>query len=140
MGCSSLCTKKEEFEIVKNIGNKNNICHSYLIRSKTSKEEFAYKRIDISGPNNKEKKGIINDTKILQELNHPNVILLIDSYPSENNKFLNVISEYADGGDLQTKIDEQKKKNEYIKEDLLLNWFMQICLALRYIHKKKRVT
>jgi NIMA (never in mitosis gene a)-related kinase len=47
------------------------------------------------------------------------------------------VTEYADSGDLHQKIQSQKKKNELFSESQIINWLIQICLALRYIHKLK---
>ena len=138
MGCSSPLTISNEIFIkIKKIGSKGNICNSFLIKSKRTEDEYVLKTININS-NEKESKKVLNDIKILKKINHPNIILLKDSYYSdEDKKLLNIITEYADGGDLQIKLDEQKAKNEYFEEDILLNWFMQICLALKYLHSKK---
>ena len=34
------------------------------------------------------------------------------------------------------KIKNQKKKNRYFEESQILDWFIQICLALHHMHKK----
>ena len=43
--------------------------------------------------------------------------------------------DYADNGDLAKKI--KNNKNTYFSETLILNWFTQICLAIKYIHDRK---
>ena len=133
MGCDG-CSKKEDFVRVKEIGNQSGICHSYLIKSKETGEELALKRINISYSKSEVKK-YLNEIKLLKKLNHPNIIQFIYAYNSKDKQFLNVITEYADGGDLLTKFNEHKENKEYFKEDILLNWFMQICLALKHVHK-----
>ena len=45
--------------------------------------------------------------------------------------------DYADGGDLSKKILEQKKKDKYFTENQILDWFTQICLAIKHIHDRK---
>jgi len=45
--------------------------------------------------------------------------------------------DYADGGDLNTKLQEQKKKGTYFDENQIITWFTQICLALQHIHSHK---
>ena len=127
--------EQEKFIIVKKIGN-NNICHSYLIRSTETKDEYAYKKIDISDANDESVKRIKNDVEILKTLNHPNVILFINSLFSEDKKTLFLFTEYADDGNLQMKLDEYRKKKENFDQGTLLNWLMQISLALKYIHEK----
>ena len=44
--------------------------------------------------------------------------------------------EYADGGDLSSRIEDAKKKNEHFSEALILNWFTQMCLAIKHIHDR----
>ena len=132
MGCSGSTNK---YKKIKEIGDKSNIYHSYLIRSIETKEEYTYKMINVIA-NKKDKKNILNEIQILKKFRHPNIIQLKSAYYSPDKNYLNIITEYADGGDLQIKYDEQKQKKEYFKEETLLNWFMQICLALKYLHKK----
>ena len=45
--------------------------------------------------------------------------------------------DYADGGDLYTKINERKSKNKLWSEDKILDLFVQICLAVQHVHSKK---
>ena len=43
--------------------------------------------------------------------------------------------DYADGGDLSMKIKEQNGK--FFPENKILDWFTQICLAIKHIHDRK---
>lgn len=43
--------------------------------------------------------------------------------------------EYADGGDLNKMIREAK--GNHFSESQILNWFTQICLAIKHIHDRK---
>lgn len=45
--------------------------------------------------------------------------------------------DYADGGDLYKQITQQKKQGSLFSEDQIMEWFVQICLAIKYIHDKK---
>ncbi len=45
--------------------------------------------------------------------------------------------DYADGGDLYTKIAQQKKLGKYFDEEQILAWFLQLCLALKHIHSRR---
>ena len=127
---------KEIFKKVKII-SKNHTCKIYLIRSKETMKEFVYKIINSSNSNDETTKKLLHDIDILKNLDHPNIISLKNAYFSEDKKHLYVFTEYADDGDLQIKLDQHIKKNEYFEEQTLLNWLMQICLALNYIHNDK---
>jgi len=83
-----------------------------------------------------EKKDALNEAVILKSLDHPNIIkfkeVFIQRKPVES---LNIVTEYADGGDLEQKIKEQE--NKPFTEVEILDYFIQICLALRHVHNKK---
>ena len=45
--------------------------------------------------------------------------------------------EYCEVGDLSYHIKRKIKNNEYFSEFEIFNWFIQICLALEYVHARK---
>ena len=45
--------------------------------------------------------------------------------------------EYADCGDLAKAIHGRKAKRDYISEPQVLDWFTQICLAIKHVHDRK---
>ena len=45
--------------------------------------------------------------------------------------------EYGEGGDLFSKINEQKNKNKYFEEKEIIEWFTEICEGVKYIHENK---
>ena len=44
--------------------------------------------------------------------------------------------ENAEGGDLDNKIKQQRKKG-YFSEERIITWFLEICQAIKYIHDKQ---
>ena len=97
----------ETFTKIRKIGDTNN---SYLIKSIKTFEVYAYKKVDISNANDEETKKILKEVEILKVLNHPNIIRLYEYNISEDKKYIEIVYEFADGGDLQMKLDEHKKK------------------------------
>ena len=83
-----------------------------------------------------EKRETFNEAVILKKLNHPNIIkfkeVFLQRKPKES---LNIVIEFADGGDLAEKIKEQN--NKPLPESQILDYITQIYLALQHIHKKK---
>ena len=45
--------------------------------------------------------------------------------------------EYLEGGDLSKLIEDQKKKNQYFKEEIIWKFLAQIILGLKHLHMKK---
>jgi serine/threonine protein kinase len=40
-------------------------------------------------------------------------------------------------GDLAYHVKKMRQKNEHFSEPVIMQWFVQLCLALEYIHKRK---
>lgn len=73
---------------------------------------------------------LMNEVRILSKLDHPNIVKLYETY--QDSKFLHLVMEYCDGGDLFEKIRDYKKINEY--DILIIIW--NLLLAVSYCHKK----
>lgn len=77
-----------------------------------------------------------DEAKILEVLNHPNIIKFKDVF-KDKKLFLNVVMEYADDGELADKIKEKKRTGQVFTEEEILNYFTQICLAIKHCHDRK---
>merc|ERR1719174_2446463 len=82
----------------------------------------------------KERKDAANEVKVLSSLKHPYIVAYKDSFIEDG--FLNIVMEYADGGDLFTRIQKAKKSMTKFPEQQILRWFTQALLALKFIHDK----
>merc|ERR1719321_363691 len=82
----------------------------------------------------KERKDAANEVKVLSSLKHPYIVAYKDSFIEDG--FLNIVMEYADGGDLFTRIQKAKKSMTKFAEQQILRWFTQALLALKFIHDK----
>ena len=67
----------------------------------------------------------------LQVLNHPNIVLYIDS--ALESQALLIVMEYVNGGNLH---DFLMNQTELLAEDKVLNYFTQLIVALNHIHSK----
>jgi NIMA (never in mitosis gene a)-related kinase len=75
------------------------------------------------------------EVKLLSTLQHPNIVKYIESCVSWD-LYLNIIMQYCEGGDLYTKIIEKKSIKQMFEERKVIEWCIQICMALDYIHGK----
>ena len=111
---------------------------AYLVENTTEKKLYVIKTMILDEMNEKEQKEAYLEAKILEKLNHPNIIKFVEVFRSTKpTRMLNIVMDYADGGDLQNKIKDHKRKGSYFSENAILDWFTQICLALKHIHDKK---
>jgi len=115
---------------------------AYLVECQSDKVLAVIKQIDIGQMSEEERKETLREAKILEVLNHPNITRFREVYKTKKGK-LCIVMDYCDGGDLQTKVKNQYKlrspsgKPQYFDENEVLNWFTQICLALKHVHDKK---
>ena len=63
-----------------------------------------------------------DEARILQVLSHPNVIQFHDVFKDKDLN-LNIVMEWADGGDLGMQIGERRRNNEHFSEDQILDYF-----------------
>ena len=70
----------------------------------------------------KQKRKVFQEAKILQSLHQPNIIQFMDVYINKTGKMC-IVMEYADSGDLLQKIKLQKKKNEMFEESFIIDIF-----------------
>jgi NIMA (never in mitosis gene a)-related kinase len=71
----------------------------------------------------------------LKNLSHPNIVAYKGSLIDKG--ILVIIMEFCDVGDLSFHIKMRRAKNEFFTETEIMNWFVQLCLSLEYIHGKK---
>ncbi|PSN50789.1 hypothetical protein C0J52_05947 [Blattella germanica] len=83
----------------------------------------------------KEKDEAMREVEVLAKMQHPYIVAYKESF--EHDKNLYIVMDYCEGGDLYTKIREHAQKGRYFSEDTILNWFVQICLALKHVHDRK---
>lgn len=67
------------------------------------------KQVDIATMSEEERRETLREAKILEALNHPNIIRFREVYKTKKGK-LCIVMDYADGGDLQARIKEKHKK------------------------------
>lgn len=77
--------------------------------------------------------------RILASIEHPNVIAYKEAFFEESSQTLCIVMEFADGGDLQSKITSMKKGGKFMKEEDVWSIFYQIVLGLQTLHKRKIV-
>jgi len=87
----------------------------------------------------KEKDNAINEVRILASINHENVAGYKEAFFEQGSTSLCIVMEYANGGDLQSKINTLKRTNKNMKEEDIWSIFYQMVNGLCALHKKKIV-
>ncbi|KAK3108060.1 hypothetical protein FSP39_000448 [Pinctada imbricata] len=119
----------------------------YKVKKRTAGQSFlAMKEVNIEsaafGRNSQERDSsvgeIMNEISIIREqMKHPNVVRYYKTFV-ENQK-LYIVMELIEGAPLGEHFNSLKEKKERFPEDRIWNIFMQMILALRYLHKEKGI-
>ena len=125
------------YKIIKLLG-EGSFGKVYLCENLSDNSHCVIKQIPLDGLDEQEKKETYNEVLILKKVNHSNIIKFIDVFKkSKPINTLNIVTEYADDGDLNQKIEKLRQKKSPLTEKEIINYLIQICLALNHIHKKK---
>ncbi|RNA05217.1 serine threonine- kinase Nek1-like isoform X1, partial [Brachionus plicatilis] len=106
---------------------------AWLVKNKKDNKDYVVKKINVAKMPTKEREEAKKEVSVLAQMNHPNIVSYIDSFEEDGN--LCIVMDYCDGGDLYTKI--QSMRGNPINEDQILDWFVQIALALKHVHDRK---
>ena len=128
---------KKGYKVLKLLG-EGSFGKAYLCQNIQDNSQCVIKQIILDVLDRQEKQETLNEVIILRKLDHSNIIKFIDAFTkTKPNNTLNIVQEYADGGDLNKKIKKHKEKKSPLTENEIINYLTQICLALNHIHKRK---
>ena len=85
------------------------------------------KVVDITDMTYEERKNARDEARVLEVLNHPNIIRFHDVFKvtrkDAKKMYLNIVMEYADDDELAVKIKNKKDTGSQFSEDEILNYF-----------------
>eukprot|EP00906_Rhabdomonas_costata_P007737 RCo011079 len=124
--------EKFGYERIKVIG-KGAFGSAVLVRCRKDGRKYVAKEINMTLMKKEERDEAMHEIKVLSKLCHPNIIRYMTHF--EAGGMLYIVTEYADGGDLDTKIKNQRGVR--FPEPTILHYFVQVCMALKHLHDKK---
>lgn len=130
----SQSTWTKRYEVIKEIG-QGSYGRAILVIRRDTGRLCVTKQIRILGLSTTELEEVKAEAHLLSEMDHPNIIKLMDDSFLEDD-MLFIITEYADQGDLYQIISKNSRKRKYFEESLILNWFIQVLMAVKYIHDR----
>ena len=122
------------YQIIEKIG-KGTFGIVYKVKKFNDPFIYVIKQISLEGLTDFQINQVYSEVKILSLIKSKYVVKYYESFLEDDN--LNIVMEYCDNGDLNNYLNEQKKKNKPLKEDLIWKIFIKITLGLTTIHKMK---
>ena len=129
-------TSLSDFKKEKIIG-KGSFGSVYLVRRLVDNKIYALKSVLLDKLNKKEQENSVNEVRILASIQNPFVIGYKEAFLDEKDNTLNIVMEYADDGDLQTKIRKMRYEGGFFKESLIWEYSIQMIKGLKALHDKK---
>ncbi|XP_010776260.1 serine/threonine-protein kinase Nek10 [Notothenia coriiceps] len=118
----------------------------FKVRKQSGQNLLALKEVNLHNPVfGKDKKSrdnnvenIISELTIVKEqMMHPNVVKYYKTFLEGDRLY--IVMELIEGVPLAEHFNSLKEKQQKFTEDRLWNVFIQMCLALRYLHMEKRI-
>ncbi|CUV07363.1 unnamed protein product [Cryptosporidium hominis] len=106
-----------------------------LVKDIYKGRDYVMKITNISKLSSNERKDAINEVKLLSSIRHPYIVCFRESFVEDG--FLNIVMEYADGGDLFRKVNAQKQLKKNFLEKQVVRWLTQALLGLAHLHNKR---
>ena len=112
-----------------------------LLDHHSPRRSYVIKQISLQ-PQSPDSQTALQEVRLLKALTHPFIVRYHDSWVDREAGALWIVCHYCAGGDLATLIAYRAANGgsgaeRYFPEGQVLDWFIELCLALRYCHDRK---
>uniref|UniRef100_A0A671NHB1 Serine/threonine-protein kinase Nek4 n=1 Tax=Sinocyclocheilus anshuiensis TaxID=1608454 RepID=A0A671NHB1_9TELE len=104
-----------------------------LVRHKSDRKQYVIKKLNLRTSSRRERRAAEQEAQLLSQLKHPNIVTYRESWEGEDCQ-LYIVMGFCEGGDLYRRLKQQK--GELLPERQVVEWFVQIAMALQYLHEK----
>ncbi|CAH1267861.1 NEK4 [Branchiostoma lanceolatum] len=127
----------EDYEVLTQLG-KGASGAVFLTRKANTKKMLALKKIQVdTSRKTRTKESLLREAKILSKLQHSHIVAYHDSFFDKDEEYLYIVQDYCDGGTLDERIHDKRQKGEFFPEGQVMRWFIQIAMAVQYMHSMK---
>lgn len=123
----------DKYEILTLIG-QGGMSKVYLARDRRLNKQWAVKEIQKKARDKNNEvvvQSAIAEANMIKQLDHPSIVRIVDII--DNPDVIYIIEDYIEGETLNTILEE----NGAQPQELVIEWAMQICEALEYLHTRK---
>ncbi|GFR52998.1 hypothetical protein Agub_g15690, partial [Astrephomene gubernaculifera] len=110
----------------------------YLAREIQTGQLVAIKRVEIFDMMDQaSRQACVKEVKILQNVEHPNIVKCFRSFLSEADNELVIVLEWAEAGDLGQLIKQRAEAGQLFAAEQVWRQFQQVCNALKHMHDRR---
>lgn len=88
---------------------KGTFSEVFKVKRKTDDKHYALKKVSLEPLSVRERQNALNEVRILASISHPCIIGYKEAFLDEGTKYLCIVMDYCDDGDLYQKITKFKK-------------------------------
>ncbi|XP_031217584.1 serine/threonine-protein kinase Nek4 isoform X2 [Mastomys coucha] len=104
-----------------------------LVKHRQDGKQYVIKKLNLRNASSRERRAAEQEAQLLSQLKHPNIVTYKESWEGGDG-LLYIVMGFCEGGDLYRKLKEQK--GQLLPESQVVEWFVQIAMALQYLHEK----
>lgn len=123
----------EKFQFLERVG-EGAFASVYKVIRKEDSRVYAFKKIKSTNMKEKDLANCLNEVRILASIKSPFVISYKEAFYESNLKSFCLVTEFAEGGDLASKISKAKKRGEAIEEKEIWKIAIQILHGVQALH------
>lgn len=123
----------DKYEILKLIG-QGGMSRVYLAMDKRLNKQWAIKEIEKRAKDKNNEiviQSAIAEANLIKQLDHPAIVRIVDII--DNGDVIYIIEDYIEGETLSSVLETQGAQ----PQELVIEWALQICEALEYLHTRK---
>ncbi|KAI5093642.1 serine/threonine-protein kinase Nek4 [Silurus meridionalis] len=105
----------------------------FSVMCRISPIQYVIKKLNLRTSSKRERRAAEQEAQLLSQLKHPNIVTYRESWEGKDHQ-LYIVMGFCEGGDLYHRLKQQK--NELLPERQVVEWFVQIAMALQYLHEK----
>lgn len=123
----------EKYKRISVLG-KGSFGKAYLVLNTEVNQHCVVKQMETSMMEPRERTEAVKEALLLKRMDHPNIVRFQEVFMTRKGR-LCIVMDYADGGDVHLRIKQQN--GVLLPEQTILEWFAQICFALKHVHERK---
>ena len=104
-------------------------------RAPRANKVYCLKQIVMEAYSDDERALAEQEVEVLRTLDHPGIVRYYEHFVADDS--LCVVMAYCEGGDLARVIKQRADRGDFFSEGEILDWFVQIVMALHHIHTKR---
>ncbi len=98
-------------------------------------KEILPEQISAGGPVIQAQEQFYREASVLARLDHPNLPKVSDYFSHKGRDYL--VMDFVPGRNLKELLDEARRAGQFLDEKQVLNWTLQLCDALEYLHSQE---